>query len=101
MKMRAPSIPLITVDPYFSVWSPDEKLNVTRTVHWTGKNNSIIGTVDIDGHEYSFLGYHRNLHKLEQVSLDIDDACAKATSDTYTPATAEDTKVVYNVDAAK
>ena len=72
MKMRAPSIPLITVDPYFSVWSPDEKLNVTRTVHWTGKNNSIIGTVDIDGHEYSFLGYHRNLHKLEQVSLDID-----------------------------
>lgn len=36
-----------------------------------------------------------------KVSLDIDDACAKATSDTYTPATAEDTKVVYNVDAAK
>ncbi len=36
-----------------------------------------------------------------KVSIDIDDVSAIATSDTYTPATAEDTKVVYNVDAAK
>ena len=72
MKMRAPSIPLITVDPFFSVWSPDETINVTNTVHWTGKHNSIIGTVNIDGQVYSFLGYERNLHKMLQVSLDID-----------------------------
>ncbi len=49
MKMRAPSIPLITVDPFFSVWSPDETLNVTNTVHWTGKSNFILGTAEIDG----------------------------------------------------
>ena len=57
MKLRAPAVPLITVDPYFSIWSPDEKLNVTQTVHWTGKSNSIIGTVLVDGVEYSFLGW--------------------------------------------
>lgn len=36
-----------------------------------------------------------------KLSIDIDNACSKVTSDAYTPATAEDTKVVYNVDAAK
>lgn len=72
MKMRAPAVPLITVDPYFSVWSPDTNLNFARTVHWTGKSNDIKGLVTVDGVEYSFLGYHRNEKKMHQVSLDID-----------------------------
>ena len=72
MKLRAPAVPLITVDPYFSVWAPDTTLNVARTMHWTGKNNQLRGTVTVDGKEYAFLGYHRNLLKLDQVSLDID-----------------------------
>ena len=71
MKLRAPSVPLITVDPYFSVWSQDTILNTTKPVHWTGKNNSILGTVTVDGEKYSFLGYHRDIHKLTQVSLEI------------------------------
>ena len=78
MKLRAPAIPLITVDPFFSVWSPDEKLNVAKTMHWTGKSNSIIGTVNVDGVVYSFLGYNRNLYKMRQVSLDIDALSTKA-----------------------
>ena len=79
MKMRAPAVPLITVDPYFSVWSPDTALNVTKTVHWTGKSNSIIGTVLVDGEEYSFLGYHRDLYKMHQTALEIDALSTKAT----------------------
>ena len=72
MKLRAPCVPLITIDPYFSVWSQDTALNVSDTVHWTGKRNYILGTVTVDGKEYSFLGYHRDKHKLTQISLDID-----------------------------
>ncbi|MEE1137161.1 MAG: DUF4965 domain-containing protein [Acutalibacteraceae bacterium] len=72
MKLRAPAVPLITVDPYFSVWSSDTTLNVSNTEHWTGKSNSIIGTVIVDGSRYLFLGYHRDYHKINQVSLDID-----------------------------
>ena len=72
MKMRAPAIPLITVDPFFSVWSPSETLNFAKTMHWTGKNNSIFATANIDGKEYSFLGYRRDSYKMEQISLDID-----------------------------
>ena len=72
MKLRAPAVPLITVDPYFTVWSPDTNLNHSKTEHWSGKGNSIIGTVNIDGKEYLFLGYHRDIHKIKQVSLDFD-----------------------------
>ena len=71
MKMRAPAVPIITVDPYFSVWSPSEKLNYASTMHWTGKPNNIIAMAKIDGKEYSFLGFHRDLHKMNQISLDI------------------------------
>ena len=72
MKLRAPSVPLITVDPYFSVWSPDCNLNHTKTEHWSAKGNSIVGTVVIDGEESLFLGYNQNIKKIQQVSLDID-----------------------------
>ena len=72
MNLRAPAVPLITVDPYFTVWSPDTQINVANTEHWSGKSNSIIGTVKIDGEEYLFLGYHRDIHKIRQISLDID-----------------------------
>ena len=72
MKLRAPSVPLITVDPYFSVWSPADELNHHRTEHWTGMGNSIIGTVEIDGEKLLFLGYHRDIKKIKQISLDID-----------------------------
>ena len=56
MILRAPSYPLITIDPYFSVWSPADKLTDAVTVHWTGKPNTIVGTADIDGTVYRFLG---------------------------------------------
>lgn len=72
MKLRAPAIPLITVDPYFSVWSADSVINHSKTEHWSGKGNSIIGTVNIDGEKLLFLGYHRDIKKITQVSLDID-----------------------------
>ncbi len=72
MKLRAPAVPLITVDPFFTVWAPDCKLNHTKTEHWSGKGNSIIGTVETDGENQLFLGYHRDIKKIEQTSLDID-----------------------------
>lgn len=54
--MRMPCVPLITVDPYFSVWSESEILNKKNPIHWTGKNNTIKGTVCVDGEEWCFLG---------------------------------------------
>ena len=44
MKLRAPMIPLITIDPYFSVWSKGDAINYVWTEHWTNKTNNIIPT---------------------------------------------------------
>ena len=78
MKLRAPAVPIITVDPYFSVWSEDNRLNTMPLVHWTGKSNSIIGLVIIDGTEYLFLGYSHEYYKLDQISLDITALSTKS-----------------------
>lgn len=53
---RPPAYPLITTDPYFSVWSFTDQLNGSATVHWTGKENSLQGIVRVDGKAYYFLG---------------------------------------------
>ena len=72
MKLRAPAIPIITVDPYFSIWSPDENINYKKTMHWTGKPNPLVGIVTVDGKQYDFLGYDGGYHKIRQVSLEIE-----------------------------
>lgn len=70
MKMRAPAIPLITVDPYFSVWSKDN-INKNTPVHWTGKSNDILGIVTVDGEQFRFLG-RDDTNVIEQKSIEID-----------------------------
>lgn len=41
--LRLPSVPLVTSDPYFSIWSPYDKLNEGSTKHWTNDEKSLIG----------------------------------------------------------
>ena len=72
MKLRAPAYPLITVDPFFSIWSTDASPCAVNTTHWTGKKNSIIGSVTIDGEECIFLGYVRDKKKFRTVDVDVD-----------------------------
>ena len=57
---RPSSIPLVTVDPYFSIWSAADALYLDHTRHWTGRRNAIVGSVRIDGVPYRFLGLADN-----------------------------------------
>ncbi len=81
MKLHPPSIPLFTVDPYFSVWYNQDILHSRSPVHWIGTPNNIWGTVTVDGEEYRFLGssLYPNPrvqdNPIAQTAMDID-ACS-------------------------
>lgn len=55
-ELRAPSYPLVTIDPYTSAWSAADHLYDEPVKHWTGKSFPLIGVAKVDGQTYRFMG---------------------------------------------
>ena len=65
--LRAPSVPIIVSDPYFSIWSPYDKLMEGSTEHWTSAKKPLLGALRVDGKVYRFLGKDKiNLDYLKE-----------------------------------
>ena len=56
MRLRAPAYPLITIDPYFSVWSSANHPAEEDTVHWTGRPITLSIIANVDGKDYRLIG---------------------------------------------
>jgi hypothetical protein len=53
---RAPAIPLVTNDPFFSLWSMSDKLTDAPIKHWSEVAQPITGLIRIDGKTYRWMG---------------------------------------------
>jgi hypothetical protein len=71
--VRPAAVPLVTHDPYFSVWSFSDKLNADWPRHWTGAVNAMTAIIRVDGKAYVLMGNPKieGIKPLEQKSVEV------------------------------
>ena len=56
MFTRLPAYPLITSDPYISIWSNTDHPAESDTIHWSGVRKRLVLTASADGNDYALVG---------------------------------------------
>ena len=70
--LRPPAVPLVTFDPYLSIWSEADRLTDDVTRHWTRHEHPLVSLIRVDGHAYRLMGPEpRSVSALPQVDLQV------------------------------
>ena len=81
MKYRPVAVPLITVDPFFSLWSCDDALYSSETEHWTGRPCPIMAGIFVGDRFFSMSGFDITgkpiRQRIYQVDLKITPTASK------------------------
>ncbi|HEY3854206.1 MAG TPA: DUF4965 domain-containing protein [Verrucomicrobiae bacterium] len=71
-QFRPPSVPLVTFDPYLSIWSAADHLTDRPTQHWTTRHHSLDSLIRVDGASYRLMGNEpESTPALPQTSLQV------------------------------
>ena len=69
---RPPSVPLVTFDPYLSIWSAANRLTDRPTQHWTQRPHSLVSLIRVDGAAYRLMGNEpMSIPALPQTGLQV------------------------------
>jgi hypothetical protein len=70
--LRPPAVPLVTFDPYLSIWSEADHLTDKNTVHWTHHEQSLASLIRVDGKTYRLMGADpNNVPAFSQISVQV------------------------------
>ncbi len=84
MRLRTPAMPLITVDPFFSIWSCGDTLYSAEAQHWSGKRAPLMIGAFADGEFRSIGAFDCTGKAFAQRKVYQTDAHYTATSTFYT-----------------
>lgn len=69
---RPPAVPLVTYNPFLSIWSEADHLNGATTKHWTRHDHALVSLIRIDGNTYRLMGAEpRTVPPLTQKSVTV------------------------------
>ena len=69
---RPPAVPLVTFDPFLSIWSPADRLTDRATQHWTRREHPLVSLIRVDGQAFRLMGNDpTNVPPLPQTGLTV------------------------------
>ncbi|MGO9113878.1 MAG: glutaminase domain-containing protein [Thermoguttaceae bacterium] len=69
---RPPAVPLVTYNPFLSIWCEADRLNDATTKHWTHQDHSLVSLIRIDGKTYRLMGAEpKNAPAFAQKSVEV------------------------------